>query len=150
MTLHNDYNVNLVTRLVDPYFGGYYGFVFAPWVYVQGMTDFHSEGRLAYTFETIGTFCLVINGRFHTKRRTNRLEALRTSRPMIFLSNVNSRRTTHLLLVIINSYLDGQTDDFLRKRPGNNRFGCLQLYIKQNRLGLRNLSTPAATLHDSY
>ena len=55
----NDYNVNLVTRLVAHYFGGYYGFVFTPWVYVQGMTDFLSGERLSYTIETIGTFCLV-------------------------------------------------------------------------------------------
>ena len=38
---------------------------------------------------------------------------------------MNSRRTTHLVLVIVNSYLDGQTDDFERKGPGTNRLGFL-------------------------
>ena len=38
---------------------------------------------------------------------------------------MNSRRTTHLVLVIVNSYLDGQRDDFDGKEPGTNRLGYL-------------------------
>ena len=49
----------------------------------------------------------------------------RTGRPTICSSNVNSRRTTHLVLVIVNSYLDRQTDDFESKGPGTNRLGYL-------------------------
>ena len=44
---------------------------------------------------------------------------------MICSSNVNSRRTTHLVLVIVNSYLDGQTDDLEVKGPFTNRLGYL-------------------------
>ena len=53
-------------------------------------------------------------GHFHTRRRTS---SGQTSRPTICSSNVNSRRTAHLVLVIVNSYLDGQTDDFESKGP---------------------------------
>ena len=67
----------------------------------------------------IQTLSLNRIGRFHPRRRT--------SLPTICTSNVNSNRTTHLVLVIVNSYREGQTDDFESQVSGTNRIGYLAI-----------------------
>ena len=49
----------------------------------------------------------------------------KTSRPTIYMLEVNTRPTTQLVLVVAKSYVDEQTDEFESKKHGTDRlFFC--------------------------
>ena len=82
--------------------GGDKGLIFL--IFIYGPLENYIVKTKIKTVRIIKIKRLSIQWPFHSRRRT--------SRPTIRASNVNSRVTIHLVLVIVNSYRDGQTDDF--------------------------------------